>query len=417
MLNLAKQCTSSSFSSLLANKARSFLTMLGIIIGVGAVIIIMSLGAGAQSLILGQIEGLGANIIGVLPGKSDSDEPPASVMGIVITTLTYEDLQVLKQNKNVPNAIAVAGYSNGVGMIAWGSENYDTSISGTSSDYLGVEGGNVVSGRFFNQEEERSLARVAVLGHEVKQNLFGESDAIGERIKYKNNSFEVIGVMEKRGTVAFQNYDDQIFIPLRTMQKLVMGVNHLGFIRLKIDNEENIGKAIEDVKITLRNQHGIGDQSGNSDDFSVRSAAQALDIIKTITNALKFFLAAMAALSLLVGGVGIMNIMLVSVAERTREIGLRKAVGAKNFDIMKQFLLEAVTITGLGGTFGIIFGLIISFLVSVVINYLGYDWQFSISIFSVLTAFFISTTVGLVFGIYPASKASRLQPVEALRHE
>ena len=280
-----------------------------------------------------------------------------------------------------------------------------------------VEGGEVAEGRFFTKDEETSLSKVAVLGSQVKENLFGDSDAIGQRIKYKNHTFEVIGVMAKRGTVAFQNYDDQIFIPLLTMQKLVEGINHLGFIRAKVNSEQNINRAIDDIKITLREQHGITDQSGNSDDFSVRSAAQALDIIKTITDALSFFLAAMAALSLIVGGIGIMNIMLVSVTERTREIGLRKAVGARNFDILSQFLIEAITVTGVGGILGIASGAFISFIASVIIKSLGYDWEFSVSIVSILAALLVSMLVGLVFGLYPANKASKLQPVEALRYE
>jgi putative ABC transport system permease protein len=391
--------------------------MLGIIIGVAAVIIIMSIGAGAQSLILGQVKSLGSNIVGILPGKAEEDGPPASVMGVVITTLTYEDLQALGDRKNVPNIVAVAGYVRGIGTVSWGAENYDTSLSGTSASYMDVEGGKVADGRFFNKDEEVNLSKVAVLGSLVKEKLFGDSDAIGQRIKYKNHSFEVIGVMAERGNVAFQNYDDQIFIPLRTMQKSIEGINHLGFIRGKVDEEVNIEKAINDISITLRERHDIVDQSGASDDFSARSAAQALDMIKTITDALRFFLAAMAALSLVVGGIGIMNIMLVSVTERTREIGLRKAIGATNKDILSQFLIEAVTITGIGGIFGIISGAFISFIASVIIKSLGYDWEFSVSLVSIMIAFFVSMMVGLIFGIYPASKASELQPVEALRYE
>jgi len=317
----------------------------------------------------------------------------------------------------VPHLVAVVGYYNGQDNISWQNNLYNTSLRGSTVGYLDVEGGEVAQGRFFTEEEERNLARVVVLGSTVKKELFGESDALGQYVKIKKQTFQVVGVMKGRGTVAMQDYDDQVFIPLKTMQKLIAGVNHLGLIRAKVDYDENVERTIEDVKITLREQHNIKDQSGKNDDFSVRSAAQALDMISTITNALKYFLAAIAALSLVVGGIGIMNIMLVSVTERTREIGLRKAVGANNFNIMMQFLSEAVTITMIGGIVGIVLGTVISYIVSLVFNILGYDWEFVVSMFSILIAVSISALIGIIFGLFPASRASRLEPVEALRHE
>ncbi len=412
-----RQSIRSSTTALLANKARSFLTMLGIIIGVGAVVIIIAVGAGAQSLILAQVKSLGTNMIGVLPGNSGKDEPPASAMGVVITTLTYDDAKALEKPQNVPNLSGLVAYSKGVGTLEWGSNSYEGNLSGCTVGYLDVEGGEVDKGRFFTAEEEVNLSRVVVLGSTVKQELFGESEAVGQRIKVKNHSFEVIGVMKERGTVAFQNYDDQVFIPIKTMQKTLEGVNHISMIRAKVDSAENIDRALEDVKMTLRERHDITDQSGANDDFTVRSAAQALDMITTITNALKYFLAAMAALSLLVGGIGIMNIMLVAVSERTREIGLRKAVGANHADILSQFLIESVTVTMFGGIFGIVGGSIISFLVAVVARYLDYDWAFIVSWQSIALSVGVSTLVGIIFGLYPASKASKLDPIEALRYE
>lgn len=417
MIQSFRESVRNSIKTLLANKARSFLTMLGIIIGVGAVIVIMAVGAGAQSLILAQVKTLGTDKIGVMPGNSEEDGPPTSAMGITITTLTYDDAEALNDKSNVPNLINVAAFTKGVSTVSWGANTYDSNISGTNVGYLEVEGGEVEKGRFFNKEEEKNLSRVAVLGSTVKEELFGESEAVGQTIKIKKHLFEVIGVMKERGTVAFQNYDDQIFIPIMTMQKIIVGVDHLGLIRARVDNEANIDKAIDDMEQTLREQHDIKDKSGKDDDFSVRSAAQALDMITTITDALKYFLAAMGGLSLLVGGIGIMNIMLVSVTERTREIGLRKAVGANNRNILFQFLAEAISITSIGGIIGIVGGIVISFLVSVIANALGYDWEFSISILSIILGVGVSAAVGVIFGLYPARKASLLEPVEALRYE
>jgi putative ABC transport system permease protein len=404
-----------STAALLTNKARSFLTMLGIIIGVGAVVMIMSLGAGAQSLIIGQIKGLGGNLIGVLPGKSETDGPPASVMGVAITTLVEDDLEAIR--RQVPNIIGAVGYSRNLATASWGQNNYETNLNGCSVDYLKVEGGEVGVGRFFTAEEDRDMAKVAVLGATVKQELFGDSDAVGRIIKIKKQPFEVIGVMAPRGTVAFVNYDDQINIPLKTAQKVINGVNHLSFIRIKADSEKSVDEVMAETTLLLRDRHDIKNPSGQDDDFSVRSMAQALDMIITITNALKYFLIAMAAISLVVGGIGIMNIMLISVSERTKEIGLRKAIGANNRHIIWQFLIESMTLTLIGGAAGTVLGTIGSWLISLVVNDLGYDYQFIISISSVLLALSVSTLIGLIFGLYPARQASRLEPVEALSYE
>jgi putative ABC transport system permease protein len=413
MIDRCRQAIKVTFLSLLANKGRSFLTMLGIIIGVGAVIIIISVGEGAQSLILAQVKSLGTNIVGILPGASDDEGPPASVMGIVITTLTYDDIMALKKESNVKGVVDVVAYYKGFAAVNWGNNSYDTNLSGCTTGYMNVEGGNLAEGRFITNEEETNLSKVVILGNTVKKELFGDSEAVGQKVKIKKHMFEVIGVMEERGTVAFQNYDDQVFIPIKTMQKLLAGVNHVSMARIKIDSAENVEQAMADIKITLRERHDIKDMSGAEDDFTVRSAAEALDMITTITNALKYFLTAIAAIALIVGGIGIMNIMLVTVKERTREIGLRKAVGAKNINIMNQFLIESISITLIGGSIGIIGGT----LISVGANLLGYNWEFMISFYSIIIAVGVSSAVGLVFGLYPANKAANLEPVEALRYE
>ncbi len=414
MINTAKQSIKMGLTALLVNKMRSFLTMLGIMIGVGAVVLIVAVGAGAQSLIVAQIKTLGTNVIGVLPGKSEEKGPPASAMGIVVTTLTEKDAQAIAK---LPYVEGVVAYSKGVGNAQWRHNTYFTNLSGCTIGYLAVEGGQLAQGRFFSPAEEKNLSRVAILGSTVKKELFGDSNPLGQTIKIKRETFRVIGVMKERGTVAFQDYDDQILVPLKTMQKLILGVNHVGLIRIKVKDASYIAAAEKEIQAILRSRHNISDPSGESDDFTVRSAAEALAIITSITNSLRYFLAAMAALSLLVGGIGIMNIMLVSVLERTREIGLRKAVGATTGLILGQFLIEAVTITLIGGLIGIIGGISLAYLAAIIIRYLGYSWDFVISAQAIALAVSVSAAVGIIFGLYPARRAARLDPIKALRYE
>ena len=409
------QAARGSFNNIASRKLRSFLTMLGIIIGISSVIIIMSIGASAQDLILNQIRSVGSDLIGVLPGASDEHGPPASVMGITVTTLNYDDAQALAKPENVPHAVAVASYVKGVGTISWQNRSLDTNLTGTTASYTEVEEAEVEFGRFFNLEEERGISRVVVLGSEVYDDLFDNQDPIGQFVKIRREQFKVIGVMEKRGSAAFQSQDDQVFIPLLTAQKLLLGINHLGFIRVKIDDIKNLDQSVEDIKLTLRVRHGIDDPT--ADDFSVRNVQQALAVFTQVTDVLKFFLAAIAAIALVVGGIGIMNIMLVSVSERVREIGLRKAVGAKRINILSQFLVETVVIALGGGFIGIVIGAAIAGLVALAANLLGYHWAFIVTLNSIILAGGVSVAIGLVFGIYPAYQAAKLDPITALRYE
>ena len=259
------------------------------------------------------------------------------------------------------------------------------------------------------------MSRVVVLGSEVKKKLFKDEDPIDKRIKISQISFKVIGVMEERGVAAFQNQDEQVFIPVKTAQKLLLGIDHLAFIRAKVDKEENIDSAITQIKNVLRFRHNIKDPV--KDDFSIRSTDQALNILGTITQALNMFLASVAAISLIVGGIGIMNIMFVSVNERTREIGLRKAIGAKRKNILFQFLAESATMTLMGGLIGIIMGIIISLFITIGVNYFGYDWRFIITPFSIAVSALMAIAVGIIFGLWPANRASKLNPIKALRYE
>ena len=401
-----------SLGNLLLQKSRSFLTMLGIIIGVGAVISIMAVGASAQNLLLNQVRSMGSNLVGILPGAADESGAPAAMFGIEVTTLKYEDAIALE---DLPHITAVSAYSRGRGTISYLNKSNDYDYVGVSSNYINVEDAAVESGRFFRSEEVDSLARVIVLGSQVKDDLFGKSDPINQRVKVGQVSFKVIGVMEERGVAMFQNQDEQVFIPVKTVQKMMIGVDHLAFIRVKVDKEENISLVISQIENTLRFRHHIQDPA--KDDFTIRSTDQALDILGTITQALKMFLAVVAAISLLVGGIGIMNIMFVVVNERTREIGLRKAIGAKRKDILIQFLIESATMTLIGGLIGIVMGVLIALAISVGVNYFDYDWQFIVTPLSVIVSTLMAISVGLLFGLWPANRASKLNPVEAMRYE
>lgn len=398
-------------------KLRSFLTILGIVIGVAAVIIIMAIGQSAQYLILDQLKGMGSNLIGVLPGASDEKGPPATAMGITIDTLKYEDMLAIRDSNRVPEIENAAAYVMGTTTIDRGNTSYTKSFVGTTASYINVESAEVEEGRFFTEEEERNLARVAVIGPILAEDLFNGENSIGQKIKIKDQIYTIIGVFKERGTAAFgmSSQDDSVYIPLKTAQKLVMGINHLAFIRAKVINSDVIPIAIENIKTTLRERHNIKDPS--KDDFSVRDQATAIKMIGSITDVLRYFLLAVGSMSLVVGGVGIMNIMLIAVNQRIREVGLRKAVGAKSKDVLFQFILESASVAFFGGVIGIICGILISFVVAKAVQMFGYNWPFFISITSIFVATVVSISIGIVFGIYPARKASRISPMEALRYE
>lgn len=406
-----------SYKYLMAAKLRSFLTMLGVVIGVASVIIIMAIGQSAQALILDQISGVGSNLVGVLPGASNEDGPPAAAMGIVTTTLKYADLEALLNRRNVPEVVSGAGYALGTQTAEYKGSSLSASFAGVTSGYIEVENTKIISGRFFSQDEEVSLSRIAVIGNTLAKDLFGSDDPLGKSFKLKDQNFTVIGILDKRGSSGFgtSSQDDSIYVPLRTAQKILLGIDHLGFVRLKIMDAVSVPSAIANVKTTLRESHNIDDPA--NDDFSVRDQASAMETIKKVTDVLRYFLLAIGTISLIVGGVGIMNIMLIAVTQRIREVGLRKAVGARDSDVRFQFLVESVFISLLGGLLGIVIGILFSLLVSVVINALDYNWPFIISWQSVFVATAVSAVIGIIFGLYPARKASQISPMEALRYE
>jgi len=386
--------------------------VLGIIIGVAAVIIVMSVGAGAQSLIFDQINSVGSNLIGVLPGYSDENGPPASAFGVMVTTLKNDDVEAIKK---VTSIEAATSYVRGVETASWQNQKVDATFVGTTDEYIRVEDAKLAMGDFFDETDSKSITREIVLGWQIYKDLFGDENPLGQKIKLKRESFRVIGVVEKRGTQGFQNQDTLVFIPLKTAQKIMLGIDHISMIRAKVADEKEIPAAIAQVEQILREEHNI--KESQEDDFTVRATTEALDALKVITDALKFFLSGIAAISLLVGGIGIMNIMLVTVTERTREIGLRKAIGATKEDIQSQFLFESILITLTGGGIGIIFGVAFSALIAVSAHYLGYNWNFVVTIWSVLLGVGVSGFIGIIFGWYPARKASLLDPIVALRYE
>ncbi|MDQ5961372.1 MAG: hypothetical protein QG581_293, partial [Patescibacteria group bacterium] len=404
-----------SYRSLSASKTRFLLTVLGIVIGVASVIMVMAIGASAQRLILSQVEKVGTNLVGILPGASEEDGPPASAFGIITTTFKNDDLKAIREKRNVPHLVAASGYVSGSATAESPTESFEVSFQGVSPDMISVESTKVAEGRFFFAEEESSLARVIVLGATRARELFPDRDPIGETLKLSDIPFRVVGVLEERGSTAFSNPDVLVFVPLETAQKLLLGINYLNFARGKVDSSENVDRTVEDITILLRDRHDI--EEGEQSDFSVRNTASALGVLTNITNVLKYFLIAIASIALLVGGIGIMNSMLISVSQRVREIGLRKAVGARPHHVITQFLIESSFITLAGGLIGILFGILLSFLVALIIPRLGYDWEFLVPFSSVLIGFGVSFIIGIVFGLYPALKASKVSPMEALRYE
>ncbi len=396
------------------NRSRSALTILGIVIGITAVMMVMSLGEGAQNLILSQIQSMGSKTITIAPGRQPKG--PTDMFSIFADSLKQKDLEALTKKSNVPHLAKVMPMVSGSETAAFGSETYRPTILGVTDLFAKIYDLYPAEGYLFSDEEVKSYADVVIIGVKVKDELFGNDEAIGQKIKIKGKNFKVIGILPSKGQSSFLNFDDAAIIPYTTAQQYIFGIKYFHRLVVETDSEANVARTVEDIKITLRNSHGITDPE--KDDFFVETSASIMETVSTIMNILTLFLAAVAAISLIVGGVGIMNIMLVSVAERTREIGLRKAVGATEKDILFQFLLEAVTLTALGGLIGIILGTLFSFLASLALNrFWNLDWAFAFPVQAALLGIGVSAMVGLIFGLYPARQASRKSPIEALRYE
>jgi putative ABC transport system permease protein len=405
-----------SFKALYTHKARSALTILGIVIGITAIILIMAVGYGAENLILGQLSGMGAEIIVVRPGREPKG-PSDFAEALFSDSLKDRDVAALKNKSNVPGLQAVAPAVIVPGSASYMGETYKPTIFGWTAqmmeDLFDIKASE---GLFFDDADIRQKASVAIIGAKVKKELFGNSDALGKNIKIKNRNFKVVAVLESRGQVSFFNVDEIVLLPYTTAASYLLGVDYYHEIIVKAETPEAVARTVRDIEITLREMHNITDPE--KDDFYVETQQGLVNQVKIITGVLTLFLTAVVSISLVVGGIGIMNIMLVSVTERTREIGLRKSLGATEKDIMTQFLLEAVTLTTTGGAIGVALGAILSFLMSVILTQVaGLDWGFSFPIIAVILGFGVSAGVGLVFGLYPAKKASEKSPIEALRYE
>lgn len=403
-------------SGVIHAKMRSFLTMLGIVIGIASVILLMSIGGSAQALIIDQVKGIGSNLIFIIPGatKSGRFSAPASTQGIIIKTLVSGDVDALSRN---PAIVAISPEVRGQAKIVYGNNDTDVTYLGVDSSFFPMRNFNVTEGGTFSSRDVDAYEHVVVLGSETAKTLFGGYDPVGKTVRLKDMSFTVVGVLEKKGVGAFGIDQDNIAIlPLSVGQKQMLGIDYYTDITLQVSDAYNADFAKQRVTSIMRESHGITDP--NKDDFTVRTQEDALSMLGTITSVLTLFLTSIAAISLIVGGIGIMNIMLVAVVERTREIGLRKAVGATTGDIMQQFLWESVILTMLGGLIGILIGSFFTVLVYLVLTYLvKMDWVFVLPSSAIWLSVGVSTITGIIFGLYPSREAARKDPIEALRYE
>ena len=396
--------------ALWVNKMRSFLTMLGIIIGVGAVITMLAVGTGASQKIAEQIASVGSNLIIVIPGSITQG---GIRMGSgSISSLTRDDSEAIE--KECSAVSAVAPIVNTAAQVVYGNQNWATGIYGTTSGILEVKDWSLVAGRTFIDQDIRSSTKVCILGQTIVDNLFGGIDPIGQIIRIKKVPFTVIGILETKGqSIIGQDQDDVIYIPVTTAQKKIVGRSVPGMVRtimVKARSAEDMSLAEKQVTELLRQRHRTG--LNKEDDFTVRNLTQMMQVAEESAKVMTILLGAIASISLLIGGIGIMNIMLVSVTERTREIGIRMAIGAKTWDIRIQFIIEALTLSMIGGIFGITLGVTGSSILSAAAG-----WTTIVSPLSIILAFGFSGLVGIFFGFYPAYKASLLNPIDALRYE
>jgi putative ABC transport system permease protein len=414
---LFKDAFKTSTRSLTHGKMRSILTMLGIVIGISSVIILMSIGQSAQDLILGQVKGIGSNLIVITPGAPSGNgfSAPASAQGIIIMSLVERDLDALAREPSVNGA---AGLVSGQAEAVYENNNKTISYQGVTANMFPIRNLDIGKGIAFSKGDVDSGNHVAVIGPDLAKTLFGPNlNPINKTIRLKDVSFRVVGVLSKGGTGAFGvDQGNVVIIPITIAQRQLLGITHLNTILVEGNGAYDINFIKSRITFALRQDHGITDPK--KDDFNIQTQEDILSILGTITSVLTYFLAAIASISLVVGGIGIMNIMLVSVTERTREIGLRKAVGATNNDILQQFLIESVLLTFLGGVIGILLGAGVVGLIYIVLSHFtSIGWVFAFPLSAVFLGLTVSGVAGIIFGIYPARKAGKKNPIDALRYE
>ena len=396
------------FQTLTLNKMRTGLAILGIVIGIGSVITLISLGQGSQQSIENQIQSLGSNLLTVSPSRQNN----GGVMGQSggVTSLVLADAKAIEKNfsNTLVNKVSPE-YSNRSQVVA-GRNNSNVSVIGVYPTYAEIRKVIIDKGVFISDRDVSSMTKVAVLGPTTATDLFGEISPIGKAIKIGNQTLKVIGVTVSKGGSGFNNPDEMIYVPLTTAQKQIFGRDNLTSIAVEAKTKEVMVQAQDEIGYLLLNQHKLNNPTDA--DFTIMSQNDLLNTVSQVTGTLTALLGGIAAISLLVGGIGIMNIMLVTVTERTREIGLRKALGAKKKTIITQFLIESILLTFIGGVIGMIFGITVSFLISKVMNL-----AYVISLSSIILAIGVSSLIGIIFGLYPARKAANLQPIEALRYE
>ncbi len=406
-----------ALSTFTKNKGRTVLTVLGIVIGITAVIVVLSTGQAIKGLIVGELEAFGTDFIEIevktpQTAQTSIDNAFSMIGGSVITTLKQEDAEAVARHPNIKRYYA--------GVMGQKLANYESAIKkallfGTNADFIDIDTAEIETGRFFTEQEDKGLTKVVVLGAKIKSKLFGEQDPLNESIKIDKDKFRVIGTLKEKGASFGMDMDNMIFMPLNTLQKRILGIDYVSFIIAQMNDTDQGDQTVKDLNLIMREQHKISDP--NKDDFAIISMDQMMAMMDTVIYGIQILLIALGSISLIVGGVGIMNIMYVSVTERTFEIGLRKANGAKHKDILWQFLSEAIILTLAGGIIGIIIGIAISWLVSIIATAQGFTWAFSISWNGLVIAVLMSIIVGVIFGLYPARQAAKKNPIEALRHE
>ncbi len=415
-----------AIKNLHSNKGRTTLSLLGIVIGITAVIMILSMGEGLRNFVSSQVESFGTDIIEVetkVPKTSQMSAQNVGGMagGVQVTTLKLADIEAVAKNPNI------SGWYAGIlsqQIVSYKTKTSQSFILGATSDMISVDkGSEIAAGRMFSQQEDNNLKQVVVLGSKIKKDFFHDENAVGKRIKIKGQTYKVLGVMKERGATGAFDFDKIVFMPIQTLQKKMMGVSHIQFAIFKLKNMALEDQTTQETINILRRRHDIkyekkaNADAGLDDDFAVTSIAEAKDMLNKVFIIIDALLLGLVSISLVVGGVGIMNVMYVAVVERTKEIGLRKSVGAKKFDILFQFIFEAILLTLLGGLVGITIGFLLTQLLTYFISKAGFVVQLGVSLKAIFIGIGFSGVTGLIFGFYPARNASRLNPAEALRKE